>query len=137
MKKNLWHFYRQCKKGGTTYIQGSPFVIKTDQISLKYLLEQRLHHTLQHKGLCKLLGLEYTIQYKKGVENKVADALSRVEHEHREEVLNMTVLVPQWIEDLRQSYEGDQFAQQILEQHKAGAKLADCYTVQQGRIKKN
>jgi RNase H-like domain found in reverse transcriptase len=31
------------------YLKEMPFMIKTDHISLKYLLEQRLHHTLQHK----------------------------------------------------------------------------------------
>lgn len=59
------------------YLQGKSFIIKTDHISLKHLLEQRLTHTLQHKILCKLLGLDYVIQYKKGVENRAADALSR------------------------------------------------------------
>jgi RNase H-like domain found in reverse transcriptase len=68
------------------YIQGMSFVIKTDHISLKHLLEQRLTHTLQHKGLCKLLDLDYVIQYKKGVENKAADALSRRTHEPGEGV---------------------------------------------------
>ncbi|KAJ4763928.1 polyprotein [Rhynchospora pubera] len=47
------------------YLIAQPFTIKTDQISLKYLLEQRLHSTMQHKGLCKLLGLDYTVEYKK------------------------------------------------------------------------
>jgi RNase H-like domain found in reverse transcriptase len=37
------------------YLQGMPFVIKTDHISLKHLLDQRLTHTLQHNGLCKLM----------------------------------------------------------------------------------
>jgi hypothetical protein len=66
------------------YLLGSSFTIKTDQISLKYLLEQKIHTTLQHKGLSKLLGLDYTIEYKKRVENKVDDALSRVEGQNRE-----------------------------------------------------
>lgn len=59
------------------YLQGGPFIIKTDHMSLKHLLEQRLTHTLQHKGLCKLLGLDYIVQYKKGALNLAADALSR------------------------------------------------------------
>jgi hypothetical protein len=47
------------------YLLGGSFVIRTDQISLKYLLEQRINTPLQHKGLSKLLGLNYTIEYKR------------------------------------------------------------------------
>ncbi|KAJ3687882.1 hypothetical protein LUZ61_017046 [Rhynchospora tenuis] len=61
------------------YLIGGPFIIKTDQIALKHLLEQRVNHAMQHKGLCKLMGLDYKIEYKRGVDNKVADALSRRE----------------------------------------------------------
>jgi RNase H-like domain found in reverse transcriptase len=59
------------------YFQDKSFIIKTDHISLNHLLEQRLTYTLQHMGLCKLLGFDYVVQYKKGVENRAADALSR------------------------------------------------------------
>lgn len=34
--------------------------------------------SFQQKWLSKLAGLDYTVEYKKGVENKVVDALSRV-----------------------------------------------------------
>jgi Integrase zinc binding domain len=47
-------------------------------MSLKHLLEQRINHSMQHKGLYKLLGLDQ-IEYKKGIDNKVADTLSRRE----------------------------------------------------------
>jgi RNase H-like domain found in reverse transcriptase len=57
------------------YLQGKPFIIKIDHINLKHLLGQRLHHTIQHKGLCKLMGLDYTIQYKKGSENKAVKSM--------------------------------------------------------------
>ncbi|XP_019225505.1 PREDICTED: uncharacterized protein LOC109207079 [Nicotiana attenuata] len=66
------------------YLQGSYFIIKTDHHSLKYLLEQRVTTALQQKGLTKLLGLDYEIQYKRGAENKVADALSRRQEEESE-----------------------------------------------------
>lgn len=58
------------------YLQGGHFIIKIDHNSLKYLLEQRVTMTLQQKGLTKLLGLDYEVQYKKGSENRVANALS-------------------------------------------------------------
>jgi len=63
------------------YLEGAPFIIRTDHESLKHLLQQRLHTHLQRKGVSKLLGLDYIIQYKKGKENIVADALSRREGE--------------------------------------------------------
>ena len=59
------------------YLQGKQFVIKTDHQSLRHLLEQKLTHQLQHKALSKFRELDYTIQYKKGKANVVADALSR------------------------------------------------------------
>ncbi|KAJ4765914.1 polyprotein [Rhynchospora pubera] len=59
------------------YLQDKPFVTKTDQQSLKYLLEQKLKHQLQHKALVKFIGPDYTIRYKRGKHNVVADALSR------------------------------------------------------------
>ncbi|KAL3519937.1 hypothetical protein ACH5RR_018086 [Cinchona calisaya] len=59
------------------YLLGRHFVIKTDHQSLKYLLEQKISTPMQQKWLAKLMGYDYEIQYKKGVENAVADALSR------------------------------------------------------------
>ena len=56
---------------------GRPFIIKTDQQSLKYLLHQRIGTPLQQKWLSKLMGYAFVVEYKKGSENVVADALSR------------------------------------------------------------
>ena len=49
------------------------FQIKTNHFSLKYLLEMRISTTSQTTGF------DYEILYKKRRENKVADALSRVD----------------------------------------------------------
>ncbi|KAJ3685218.1 hypothetical protein LUZ61_014382 [Rhynchospora tenuis] len=117
------------------YLVGGPFVIKTDQISLKYLLEQRIHHTMQHKGLCKLLGLDYTIEYKRGVENVVADALSRRDEgllASDSELIIVSELVPEWVNELKQSYEGDEWVQSLKEKLERGELDTNHYTQHQG-----
>lgn len=51
------------------------------------------------------------VQYKKGTLNLVADALSRKEDSKDGELLTaVTEIIPQWIEDLALSYEGDRWA---------------------------
>lgn len=44
------------------YLEGHKFIIKTDHESLKYLLEKRIHTSIQKKGITKLLSLDYEIQ---------------------------------------------------------------------------
>src|SRR5262249_1793287 len=48
------------------YLEGNHFIIRTDHESIKHLLQQRLHTYVQLKGVNKLLGLNYGIQYRKG-----------------------------------------------------------------------
>ncbi|KAL0340888.1 UNVERIFIED_CONTAM: Transposon Ty3-G Gag-Pol polyprotein [Sesamum radiatum] len=86
------------------YLVGNHFVIKTDQQSLKYILEQKVDNALQQKWISKLLGLDYEVQYRKGCENKAADALSRREHP---ECAAVTVVIPNWVTDIVRSYDGD------------------------------
>jgi hypothetical protein len=62
------------------YLQHLPFSIATDQRSLVHLGEQKLTNGVQHKAFVKLLGLQYNMVDKKGLENKAADALSRKVH---------------------------------------------------------
>ncbi|OMO81561.1 reverse transcriptase [Corchorus capsularis] len=59
------------------YLLGRPFLIYTDQQSLRNLMNQTIQTPEQQRWLAKLLGYQYTILYKLGVQNKVADALSR------------------------------------------------------------
>jgi len=79
---------------------------RTEHESLKYLLEQRFTHTQQHKALTRLLGLDYTIQYKRGVENRVADALSRREKamlekdESKSQLMALSEAVPTWLNEI-------------------------------------
>ncbi|GJS00216.1 retrotransposon-related protein [Tanacetum coccineum] len=52
------------------YLLDKHFIIKTDQESLKYLLEHKLATPFQQKWVSELLGFDYEIQYKKGVEKQ-------------------------------------------------------------------
>jgi len=62
------------------YLLGKKFTVFTDQKSLKFLLEQRVVEEGQHKWLSKLMGYSFDIKYKVGLENRVADAVSRKFH---------------------------------------------------------
>lgn len=75
-----------------TYLLGRPFVIKTNHQRLKYLLEQRVGTLTQQRWITKLLGYAFIVEYKKGRENVVADALSRRQGE--EVVASCFVSVP-------------------------------------------
>lgn len=98
------------------YVLGSKLIIKTDQQSLKFMMGQRLVEGIQHKLLLKLMEYDYTIEYKSGKENLVADALSRLPQ--KEAVADrchpMTVVIPEWIVDIQRSYENDVQAHKIL-----------------------
>jgi hypothetical protein len=59
------------------YLVGRKFLVKTDQQSLKHLLQQRISTPPQQKWLYKLMGFDYDIEYHAGKENVVAEALSR------------------------------------------------------------
>nr|GEU43117.1 reverse transcriptase [Tanacetum cinerariifolium] len=74
------------------------FVVETDasgvdHYSLKYLLDQRIITPAQMKWLPKLMGYNYEVKYKKGIDNAAVNALSRVQNEGQLMAL-MVVTVP-------------------------------------------
>jgi hypothetical protein len=87
------------------YFASTALIIRTDQQSLKYIHDQRLLEGIQHKLLIKLLGFNYTVEYKQGRTNKVADALSRATHSNS--VMAISSVVPQWMAQVIKSYEQD------------------------------
>ena len=95
------------------YLLGRPFIMRIAHQSLKFLLEQRIATLAQQKWLAKLLGHAFIVEYKKGVENKVANALSKRsnymsgQHEEFPKVSCLLLLLvpdPTWLHILRDSY---------------------------------
>jgi hypothetical protein len=58
------------------YLWGHAFVIRSYHYSLKYILDQRLSTIPQHQWVSKLLGYDFSVEYKPGKQNTVVDALS-------------------------------------------------------------
>lgn len=114
------------------YLLGNEVIIKTDQQSLKFITDQKLTEGVQHKLMMKLLEFNFTIQYKKGAENRVADALSRL----LPKCMAISAPVPTWTEELVESYLADP-ASKILQEklllHKDHT--LDDYTITSGIIR--
>lgn len=60
-----------------SYLLGRHFVIRTDQQSIKFITQQREIGLEYQKWVRKLMGYDFEVQFKPGVANRVADALSR------------------------------------------------------------
>jgi hypothetical protein len=91
------------------------FVIKTDYKILTHLSDQRLHTGWKQKALTKLMGLQYIVQYKKGILNGVADALFR-KPDDSSPLMAAIVLKPVWLDKVLDSYTGDSFVQTKMQQ---------------------
>jgi len=119
-----------------SYLHHAEFVIKTDQRSLTHLDDQRLSTPWQHKALTKLMGLRYKILYKKGVENTVADALSRVTPHGQLEVLALSCAQPEWLSDICQAYTQYPETAKLLADLSITSPKGD-FILQEGLIKAN
>ncbi len=99
------------------YLITGCLVIKTDHESLKHLLEQKIITLMQQKGMMKLMGFDYTIVYRKGKDNKTADALSRQDWNHGQ-TMALTTIAPAWTYELEDSYQGGPYFEAIIEKMK-------------------
>jgi len=87
------------------YLQRQEFVILTNHKSLSYLSEQNLHSEMQRKAMTRLMGLQFKIVYRKGKENLVADALSRLQHLNSLQAVSMVKY--DWIQEVLNTYTTD------------------------------
>ena len=94
------------------YLLGRHFIIRTDQWSLKFLLERHMIGIEYHKWVCKLLGFDFEIQYKAGHLNQAADALSQRPVEAAYASL-MTSQCQDW-DKLKTELDKDDFLQRLM-----------------------
>jgi hypothetical protein len=80
-----------------------------------------------------MMGLQFKIIYKQGKENLAADALSRVAH--LMSLQAVSVVQPQWMQEVLNSYATDSHAQQLLSQLALNSPDARGYSLDQGIIR--
>lgn len=105
-----------------SYLLGRPLMVRIDHQSLKFLLEQRITTPAQQKWLVKLLRYAFVMEYKKGSENKVANALSRspdlppqANSQKTWCLFLLAIPDPTWLTILRDKYSQDQSLQQLIQ----------------------
>lgn len=111
---------------------GRKFLVRIDQKSLKFLLEQRETNLEYQKWLTKILGFDFDIHYKSGLENKAADALSRIEATPHMFVLSMHVVIQ--LEEIGTKVEKDLELKHIKEDLLKDPTAYAEFTVVQGRL---
>jgi hypothetical protein len=116
-----------------SYLQRQEFVILTDHKSLAYLSNQNLHSDMQRKAMTRLMGLQFKIVYRKGKENVAADALSRVAHLHAIQAVSM--VKPDWVQDILHSYTTASRAQQLLTELAVTSPNSAGYSLDAGLIR--
>jgi hypothetical protein len=140
------------------YLLGHTFKVRTDQQALKYLFEQRIGTPAQQKWVSKFLGFDFTVEYKKGRENRATNTLSRKDwpEENQEaipaagepEELNLTTnkevttihnqaistFQPSWTRELISSYAEDQQLQELIAQFQQGELDPEKYQFHQGLL---
>lgn len=116
---------------------GQQFVVRTDQKTLKILLEQRVGTKAQQKWITKLLYFNFTIEYKKGKETSAANSLSRncAQPLSEDGVLAMvTFPYPLWLEKVKSSYLYDVKLKYLLNKLERQEKIPIGYGLLNGLI---
>ena len=120
------------------YLMGRRFLVYTDQKSLKFLLEQRDISMDYQKWLTKLLGFDFEIIYKAGIENKAADGLSRISQDTKFDneglLCALTVSSNLQMQDLLEEIDSDPGLQQEIQDIVQGRNPKKHYSIINGRL---
>lgn len=81
----------------------------------------------------KLLGLQFCIKYKKGSDNRAADALSRRPC-HEESLLSISHQHPAWLQEIVDLYASDAIATTLLTRLSVALEPDDQYSLRDGVI---
>src|ERR1044072_9526555 len=113
------------------YLLGKEFVVYTDHRSLKHFLQQRISSPDQQCWLAKLLGYQFDVRYKPGLENKAADALSRC---YDDAEMAAMVHNPLWVDKngILEEIKQDSYVQQLLAKIEKDPNSKPGFSVQQG-----
>lgn len=111
------------------YLTGQQFIIRTDQRSLRHFLEQKFVSTVQQRWAAKLLG------YKPGVQNRVADALSRKLPMAELQQISLVVPLSLVKEELKEQVKADPCYGPLILKLEKNEEVQNGYKLEQGMTK--
>ncbi|CAA7022295.1 unnamed protein product [Microthlaspi erraticum] len=123
------------------YLLGRKFIVHTDQKSLKFLMEQRELSMEYQKWLIKLMGFDFEIIYKPGVENKAADGLSLIVYEEEKissgQLMSITVPAALQLQDIFKEISENEQIQNQLKRVVEGKEERKEFSVVEGKLMRN
>lgn len=110
------------------YLLGSKFIIRTDQKSLRSLMDQSLQTPEQQEWLHKFLGYDFVIEYNPGKENIAADSLSRMF------MISWSEPKTRFMQQLLDEVKSNDKMQELITQCKDHPQLKPHYTTKEGLL---
>jgi heat shock protein HspQ len=126
------NLHSDMQRKSMTRLMGLQFKIVYNR-SLAYLSEQNLHSDMQRKSMTRLMGLQFKIVYRKARDNVAANALSRVAHPSA--LQSVSMVKPDWIQEVLNSYTTDPRAQQLLSELALSSPNSAGYSLDNGLIR--
>lgn len=114
------------------YLLVHGFIVRTNQQSLKFFLEQRVGTPTQQRWLSNLLEYDFKVEYRNGKENMAADALSRRTDEGA--IMGISSPITKWVTTVRIEYDKAAELQKLQWQYEGGELDLSLYTSHDGMI---